>query len=143
MGKNDDPLDDLLGAARRRARAAKSEDDDLTKGELGDLLDTAKLRAKARLEAGEPSPRPAQKRSGMSMTDILVLPQEQRDLIQWLLRNPGSTPAAMQAGMGWDAQQLEDTLDVLKAMQCIEWIEDKGETFYTMVLKRKTSPGRT
>jgi hypothetical protein len=143
MGEKDDHLGDLLGAARRRARAAKPADDDLTKDELGDLLDTARRRTGARIEAGEPSPRPAKKRPGISMTDVLALPDEQRDLIQWLLRNPGSTLAAMQAGMGWDARQLENTLGVLKAMQCVEWVDEKGERLYTVVLKHRTSPGRT
>lgn len=135
MSENDDPLGDLLGAARRRAKAKKkAEKEEKTDDLLGDLLGAAQRHKKTRAASGPAAPRQDTGSRGLNPIDLLDLPRDQCDLLNWLLRSEQASVGDMQAALEKDAAALAEMLHVLEEAGYVGETQIGGVVYYHVVL---------
>jgi CRP-like cAMP-binding protein len=106
---SDDSLRDLLGAGRRR----KTQ-------EVPTVTD----------DATEPS-------KGLNPLDVLEMPEEQRDVVNWLSRRPQARLSEILEGVGKDPAQVRLTVNALKQSGAIHEALINGEVFYRVVYKAR------
>jgi CRP-like cAMP-binding protein len=110
MNMSDDSLRDLLGAGRRRK--------------------TQEVPAVTDDNPTEPS-------KGLNPLDVLEMPEEQRDVVNWLSRRQQARMSEIQEGVGKDPAQVRTIVNSLKQSGAIHEALINGEIFYRVVYKAK------
>ena len=78
-----------------------------------------------------------EKHPGLDMGNILDLPDDEREIITWMLREKSVNLAKMAAHLGQDETQARATLAALVEKGYIREIDIKGQVEYRVRLKPK------
>lgn len=78
-----------------------------------------------------------EKHPGLDMGNILDLPDDEREIITWMLREKSVDLAKMAVHLGQDEAQARATLDALVEKGYIREIDIKGQVEYRVRLKPK------
>ena len=73
---------------------------------------------------------------GLSMADILTLPDRQRRIVNWISRQPDCTPPEVAAHLGEEESTVKNELDVLVQQGFVQETKVDGESRYS--IKRAT-----
>lgn len=85
-----------------------------------------------------PGARPSEPR-GLSPLDILSLPPDQRELVNWLARKKHARFGEIQQALAQDAEQVERTLSVLQEAGHVQQVLLEGDIYYSVVFRAKVS----
>jgi len=130
-----DPLGDLLSLPRRRGKPLDSARDK-PDGEGDDALDSFFAPSQPRdRPTGEEAPK------GLSPLELLSLPRDQRQTINWLARKRQAPFAEIQAALESDPTQLSQTLQALEEAGYIRQALVKGQVVYRVVFGGTISRG--
>lgn len=94
----------------------------------GDSVDSA---------MGTQQQEPDNSSASLSMSDILALPDEQRRIVNWLMRHKGSTLSAVAQYLGEDEATAKSTLDNLVEQGIVQETVVEGESHYSVKLGAK------
>jgi predicted HTH transcriptional regulator len=78
-----------------------------------------------------------EKHPGLDMGNILDLPDDEREIITWMLREKSVNQIKLAAHLGKDEAQARTTLDALVEKGYIREIDIKGQVEYRVRLKPK------
>jgi DNA-binding transcriptional ArsR family regulator len=134
MKENDDSLNNLLGAARRRADAKKQTRDEQEDDTLNALLNATRRHAKKRANAAPAASQRATGSQGLNPIDLLSLPRGQCRLLNWLLRSESAPFGEIQAALGMGDAELSEALQALKDAGYIGETLIEDVTYYHVIL---------
>ncbi|NWF68589.1 MAG: cyclic nucleotide-binding domain-containing protein [Chloroflexi bacterium] len=99
---------------------------------LGDLISAARRRKTPQADSS-----PDNEPKGLNPLDLLDMPLEQRDVINWLSRRPEARLSEIQAGVQQEPQQVQAIVETLKKAGYIHEALINGEILYRVVFKAK------
>lgn len=105
------------------------------KDPLDDLLNFSRRPRKQRNRAAEPVDKTDDK--GLNPLDILSLPRDQREMVNWLSRRSDCRIDEIQAGLGKEREDIEATLAALKKTDYVHEALIDGEVYYRVVFRGK------
>jgi CRP-like cAMP-binding protein len=114
---------------------SSSDKDDL----LGKLLGPLRRDSQPAGDASSAKAQPADNPAGLNPLDLLGLPLEQRDLINWLSRRKQARFDDLVEALGLESAQLTGILAALKSARHVQEALIDGEVYYRVVFGGKVS----
>ena len=91
---------------------------------------------------GRPGPAdPSAARAGLRMSDLLLLPDEWRAMLKWMIREGEASLAGIAAGLGWDQSTALALLERLVAAGYVQRTGEGEDTRYRVILARQRAQG--